>query len=482
MIILIYILLAGTIIFVEAQNRGVRRLNDAITLFNLAYFVLFVFAPLNVLVLGEAAVRQRYAYDKWGYGDVGTAAALLACYLAFVAGYFLAKRLEPRQVVESLFNGRNEILARRAFWLCGVYLAIGLVGFAYDTYQMGGLYQIVAYGPFVRTSEYRPGENWIFLRQFDVFWSTAFMLYWAAYETRRVENGGGAQRMIFGLAVLAALFVFYALSTNGRRAFWDPVLICILVSLSVRESRQWPGWRVHRTTFGILLIASVIFVGRGFFYSPSPPGKMVTEHPPSGLSHAGLSRSSLVVDQLAADVRTTYLNTVRGLADPFMHFVGAQHARLWQFGFLRDLGEIPEQLLPSKLLGFRRGRGMYGETSEFFLGHPLEAGLSGVEPLGLHGYLLVNFSYIGMVLVFFLVGVGYRAVARRLRPCDNHNGVGWLVYFWFIWLMFEWLREGALILILKPVFSWWLAALFVLLSARTSLVGVKSEASGKDWK
>jgi len=108
-----------------------------------------------------------------------------------------------------------------------------------------------------------------------------------------------------------------------------------------------------------------------------------------------------------------YRRTIQGLGDSFMHFVAAQHAALWQFGFLRDIAELPLQFVPSQLMGFERPRGMFAETSEFILGRPLEPGLSGEEPLGLHGYILVNFSYFGMLVIFGLLGVCYRFLIPR---------------------------------------------------------------------
>lgn len=91
------------------------------------------------------------------------------------------------------------------------------------------------------------------------------------------------------------------------------------------------------------------------------------------------------------------------MGDSFLHFVAAQNASLWQFGFLSDIWELPLQFVPSQVLGFERPRGMFGKTSAFILGRPLEPGRSGEEPLGLHGYLLVNFSYPGDVFGFLLL-------------------------------------------------------------------------------
>ena len=112
---------------------------------------------------------------------------------------------------------------------------------------------------------------------------------------------------------------------------------------------------------------------------------------------------------------------------------------------------------------------MFGRTSEFILGRPLEQGLSGEEPLGLHGYLLVNFSYVGMFVIFYLMGIGYRFVDTLLRPDRGGFALSWLMFFWATTGALEFLREGVLILILKPRLSWWLAmGILICFSRRSS--------------
>lgn len=163
-----------------------------------------------------------------------------------------------------------------------------------------------------------------------------------------------------------------------------------------------------------------------------------------------------------------YFVAVQGMADTYVHFVGAQYAELWQFGFLSDIASLPVDFFPSQLFRFERPRGMYGETSKFFLGHALQEGFSGEEPLGLHGYLLVNFSYIGMGFIFFLLGLGYRWLDGKFRPNISCDTVGWLVYWWIFFGFFVYFREGVAILVIKSHLTWWITISLLLVAAKKS--------------
>jgi hypothetical protein len=147
----------------------------------------------------------------------------------------------------------------------------------------------------------------------------------------------------------------------------------------------------------------------------------------------------------------------QGLADSFMEFVASQKASLWQFGFLTDIGELPRDFLPSQILGFTRTRNnMLGQTSEYMLGHPLPEDVTGEVPLGLHGYLLVNFGYAGMFALFFLLGRFYKWLHIRFKPAESKDAVGWLVYWWVVLAFFVYFREGVLLFVIKTQISWWL--------------------------
>jgi hypothetical protein len=277
--------------------------------------------------------------------------------------------------------------------------------------------------------------DFLFFRQFSASLATAFMLYWAVSLDANMFEKGHAFRFYRHLivALLSVLFVYYALSTYGRREFLYPIMACFVVwSLSGRH-RLWGrlGW---------LLAISLLWFWIYSFVIP-----------------ASVQVASVQIASAFNFVWAAYIRSIQGLGDSFMHFVAAEHATLWQFGFLTDLWEIPAQFLPSQVLGFDRPRGMYGETSHFILGVPLESGLSGEEPLGLHGYLLVNFSYPGMFLFFYLAGLAYSALDAALRPAKGGSALNWLIFIWAIIGALEFFREGVLVLVLKSRFTWWLA-------------------------
>jgi hypothetical protein len=157
-----------------------------------------------------------------------------------------------------------------------------------------------------------------------------------------------------------------------------------------------------------------------------------------------------------------YFGAMQGAGDSFVHFVASQNAKLWQFGFLTDIVNLPRDFFPSQLFGFIRSRNMLGETSEFILGHPLPDGVTGEEPLGLHGYLLVNFGYFGMFICFFVLGLFYKWLDDRFKPAEPKDAVGWLIYWWIVLGFFVYFREGLLIFVLKEHLTWWITIALLL--------------------
>lgn len=453
---LLYSALGVLIATVEIQRLKAGRPFDALTLFNGAYFLFFVFVPLNVLAFGEIAVRQKYAYQMWSHGDGWTAVSLLLCYVVFILGYYRKRMARPSSVI--VHDAMR--LAQVVRWLVGGYVILGVIALAYHVSLTGGLTEALWLAPKVRTGEYPLQGGYLFIRQFAYFLATAFMLLWVLYlDTTAIKTPGRrAKRMLlsFMLVFLGVVFVYYALTTYGRREFIYPVIICLFCWAVAGDRRSWSG-------LGILLTLCVIWFGMYSFIIPTAISAPAISAP---------AISAAVNDFLSY----SYWRVVQGLGDSFMHFVAAQHAKLWQFGFLSDIWELPLQFVPSQVLGFERPRGMFGETSEFILGRPLEPGLSGEEPLGLHGYLLVNFSYVGMFLLFYLMGIGYRALDATLGPAKSGSALIWLIYLWAVVGALEFLREGVLILVLKPRFSWWLAIGILL------WVGRRRSARSSTWQ
>lgn len=448
----LYVLLGLTIVTVEVYRLGRYRSVDTLTLFNGVYFLFFVFAPLNVVAFGEAAVRQKYVYQQFGYGDESTALALLACYLLFIVGYAVKKSNITESAATTCHSFESDkggacsaYLQRTATQISIIFLLIGFIGLSYHTALMGGVVEVIKNAPYVRSGEFGLEGKWLFLRQLSVFASTALILFWAVYDTKKKVSIVDSCLMF----IMIIVFVFYALSTNGRREFWYLVILCSLVSLSARNGFKFRQLALF--AFGFVIWFVPITLNSFEAFAPVAPGLSAV----SPVTSAVTTGASAAI--ATSYFNYVYLNTIQGLADTFMHFVGLQHASLWQFGFLADIQEIPLEFFPSSLFGFERGRGFFGDTSEFFLGHPLAQGLSGEEPPGLPGYLLVNFGYIGMLLLFFLLGQVSKVLDNLLRPARSNDAIAWLIYLWLVFLFLEFFREGALILVLKPRASWWLA-------------------------
>jgi hypothetical protein len=431
----IYISLGILIVSLELHRRSTGKTLDAMTVFNCYYFVLFVLVPINVIFLGAEVVRQRYAYERWGYGDAFTALSLFFSYVFFCLGYWL-KSTKSRNPAGS---GRGNYYSLRASaHVAKIIFLLGVLLTAIYVFQMGGILEVLRRAGEVRFGELVIEGKYIFYRNFSQFSADAFVLFCAVLVGKKVRNLKITTGDKVFLVCAFVFFVYYALSTAGRRELIYPILLCYLVYSSV-------GARVKKVA---VLAFAVIFVIAGL-------GAMIVALDPVD------NVPALVGIALNSDANwwtlstLAYDNATQGLADSFIHFVGAQKADLWQFGFLTDIVNLPRDFFPSRLFGFERGLHMYGETTEYFTGNALVDSVSGTEPLGLHGYLLVNFGYGGMFVLFFLLGLFYKWIHTRFKPADPKDAVGWLVYWWIVLAFFVYFREGVLIFVFKAQLTWW---------------------------
>jgi hypothetical protein len=442
MTIYIYILLGILIVCLELRRRSTGKGLDAMTVFNYYYFVLFVLVPINVIFLGEDVVRQRYAYETFGHGDEFTALSLFFSYVFFCLGYWL-KSTKSRNPAGS--GGGSYFSLRDSEYVAKIIFLLGVLTMAIYVIQIGGVFEVISKASEVRSGELVIEGKYVGYRYFSEFCADAFVLFFAVIIGKKVRKANITARDKVFLLCAFVFFVYYALSTGGRRPFIYSILLCYLVYSSV-------GGRVKKVA---VLAFAVIFViaGLGTLIGAMDPVDNVP-------ALVGMALNSDAKWQALSTI--AYDNASQGLADSFIHFVGAQKASLWQFGFLTDIIELPRDFVPSRLFGFERGRGMYGEVSEFFIGHPLEEGLTGVETLGLHGYLLVNFGYGGMFALFFLLGLFYKWIHTRFKPTDPKDAVGWLVYWWLVLAFFVYFRDGVLILVLKQQLAWWVTIALLL--------------------
>jgi hypothetical protein len=442
MTLFFYILLGILIIALEWRRRAGGQRVDAMTVFNVSYFALFVFVPINVMCFGDLVVRQQYAYETFGSGDLSTALSLFFCYALFCLGYWLKSPGTTRDAVRGPANCiplRDSARVAIVIFLVGVFLA------AVYAIQMGGVMEVISNAADVRSGVYVVESKYIFYRWFSPFSADAFVLFAAVMMGRTVRKIGTTIGDKVFLLCTFVFFIYYALSTGSRRPFIYPIVLCYLIYSSL-------GGRLKKMSVILLLLIFVI-AGLGSIVGPV-------------ILSGNLSTAFDMINVNTADWQglseVTYGIATQGLADSYIHFVAAQKASLWQFGFLTDIANLPRDFFPSQLFGFERSRNMLGETSEFILGRTLPEGTSGEESLGLQGYLLVNFGYVGMFALFFALGIFYKWLHYRFRPADPSDAVGWLVYWWVVLGFFVYFREGMLLFVIKQQLTWWVTTAVLL--------------------
>lgn len=434
MTIAIYILLGVLIAALEFRRHSSGTPIDAMTVFNCYYFVLFVFVPINVTCLGVNVVRQPYAYDTYGQGDVYTALSLFLSYALFCLGYWAksSNRSASVRVGRNYFPLGSSAYVAKIIFIFGVLLTVLYV------IQMGGVMEVISKASEVRSGELSIESKYIGYRHLSQFSADAFALFCVVLigkKVRKMKITGGDK--VFLVCALV-FFVYYALSTGGRRPFIYPIILSYLVYSSM-------GGRMKKVAIAAF---AVIFVLAGL-------GSLIGAVDPVANAPALVELARNNDANWWALLGVAYDNATQGLADSFIHYVGAEKAKLWQFGFLTDIVNLPRDFFPSRLLGFERTLHMYGDTTEYFTGHTVEPDMAGQEPLGLHGYLLVNFGYVGMFVLFFLFGLFYRWIHIRFKPAEPKDAVGWLIYWWVALAFFVYFREGVLLFVIKEQLTWW---------------------------
>lgn len=355
--------------------------------------------------------------------------------------------------------GSEEVLSKLACRMSVIFLAIGLIGLSYHTALTGGVFRVIALAPLVRTGELTFHGRWLFLRQFSTFVSTAFVLLWVIYNDKEKIS---LKARAF-LLCLAMLHVYYSLSTYGRREFWYPIILCCLAWIMSSRKAKPRQLAVLILSILVWLVPVEKFFSISYMNSNHRPMLSSSVQPGRTVSPPNVTKYAMHLQYL----KHFYLDTTRAFADSFMHFVGMQHARLWQFGFLGDLAEIPLEFLPSRLMGFERKNRTFKNISNFLLGKRSDKEARCLEPPGLHGYLLVNFGYTGMFLIFFFFGCASKSLDNSIRPCKNARSLDWLIYFFILMMFADYLREGVLVMVIKQRASWWLTVVLLFVARRS---------------
>jgi hypothetical protein len=223
MTVSIYILLGLLIVALESHRRSSGKPIDAMTAFNCYFFVLFVFVPINVEYLGVAVVRQPYAYETYGHGDAFTALSLFLTYALFCLGYWV--KSSNRSEFDAR-GGRNYFPLTGSAHVAKIIFFIGVLLTVVYVVQMGGIMEVIYRAAEVRSREITIDSKYIGYRHLSQFSADAFVLFFAVLIGKKMMKTNITARDKVFLFCSFVFFVYYALSTGGRRPFIYPILLC----------------------------------------------------------------------------------------------------------------------------------------------------------------------------------------------------------------------------------------------------------------
>lgn len=443
----------------ELRRIRSRRPFNLLSVVSLLFLLLYVAVPLVAAVAGPITVRQKFVYQEWGLGDAGTAAILLFSYIACWFGYRMGDRCG-----KSSANGLLQSPEPRGrLWL--IFAVMSLLGILGLIHQMllvgGGPVQVLTSAAGLRSGAIEVRHPTLFLGHLRYFIATAFVVLFALYLRYTPDEEDRMKRLTFNVVLFSfgLVFVYFAVSGNGLRLFAVPVGLCAAMAL-------FSGPRPNRSGLAVLVSLTVCWVVvSGYAIRPVANPEL----PESAAASETVTPVAPTRGSKPSHFRSNNaglpLRVARGLSDSFMHFVAAEQAGFLRFGFLTDIRALPRVILPSQLLNIEEPPAMYRETAEFMLGRPLEEGRAGEEPLGLHGYLLVNLSAPGLLAAFALFGWLLNKLDRSLRPKTRGDPVAWMIFGMVSVTIAEFFRDGVVSLLLIPYMSWWIL-IAVLFSSR----------------
>lgn len=206
--LVIYVSLGLLIASLELARRYRHARVDAFSLFNGYYFIFFVFVPINIIFFGEQVVRQKYAFETFGGGNVFTALTLFCTYILFCFGYSIKPKI--KRIGHQRWYGLGDSTK-----VAVVILFLGLISISAHIVRLGGVSEVIINTQALR-AETVIQSKYLWVNFFNSFLADSFVLLCVVVIGKRVAGGRVSRKYYLALLLTFLAFVYYALSTGGR--------------------------------------------------------------------------------------------------------------------------------------------------------------------------------------------------------------------------------------------------------------------------
>ena len=172
--------------------------------------------------------------------------------------FCLGHRVKSAKSTQVVAPGRDKSFSLRdSAYVAKIIFLFGVFLMAVYVVQIGGITDVLSKASEVRSGEFVTESKYIGYRHLMQFSSDAFVLFVAVCLGKRI----GKTKITTGdkvfLFCASLFFVYYALSTGGRRPLIYPILLCFLIYASL-------GGRLKKTAVAAFALVFII-AGLGSF-------------------------------------------------------------------------------------------------------------------------------------------------------------------------------------------------------------------------
>lgn len=443
MALFIYLLLGFGILYYEVKRQKYFYI-DPITMFNFFFFLVYVIAPVGLIVVGNQLILEDMPYGKLYFGKNSTTPYLVvAGYLMFVAGYesFMHQKskrtfkldlnLEERNIVNALVFGN---------------LMLILFIFIYAS-EFGGIIQAIK-----QAQAYRSGAiSWhkydFVLRFLSI--NTIF-LYYTFYKVflEKTAQYQIMYKILFAVAFLLMILLTLLYDSRGYFIFQVSGLYALMV---IYHKDYYLKYMIPTVMLSII----IIIYGRIFFQTME---YLIQD----GFSTfiAEFSQRVMIQAQEGKSMISYFTHAIVSLDASLIHSGYDYNLR-----YFRDIVDAITNILPNELLGIKESKMQLMDTNTLILqGRAINIVLPGILAYFVYAFQVVGL-FVGMFIYGMLGAFFYRFFLRLYQLYK-----GSIVYFYILSLAYGYFAfRGVPDQMVNEQFGLFVVVFILLLKAKITL-------------
>jgi oligosaccharide repeat unit polymerase len=224
--------LGGFIILFELKKIRKRGTFDYLSYINIMYFIVFVLAPINLLINKQSVRHFLQTYD---FSTVILSVVIIYfAYLLILIGYRIETKGKERKDVFSIDGFNQDAVNRVLKNLCVVFFVIGIGSFLLYAKIYGGIIELYEKSDFIR-SGYVENNGFVFLKNFHPY---VLLSSWILFSFLLLKKAN--KLILWILSILLLIIAMAILFSNAGRLELVYAVLPVFLSPYVIKKRLPP--------------------------------------------------------------------------------------------------------------------------------------------------------------------------------------------------------------------------------------------------